>query len=54
MEDVSKQNENELDQFYTNKDISHRFMISTHLNTFEPQKGDFAKHAQPQLKKLRA
>ena len=32
-------------------DILHQFMISTHLSTSEPQKWDFAKHAQPQLKK---
>ena len=29
-------------------------MISTHLSTFQPQKWDFAKHAQPQPKKVRA
>ena len=29
-------------------------MISRHLSTIEPQKWDFAKHAQPQLKKVRA
>ena len=29
-------------------------MISTHLSTFQPQKWDFAKHAQPQPKKERA
>ena len=29
-------------------------MISTHLSTFKPEKQDFAKHAQPQPKKLRA
>ena len=28
-------------------------MISTHLSTFQPQKWDFAKHAQPQPKKER-
>ena len=35
-------------------DILHQFMISTHLSTSEPQKWDFAKHAQPQLKIWRA
>ena len=29
-------------------------MISTHLSTFQPQKWDFAKHAQAQPKKERA
>ena len=33
-------------------DILHQFMISTQLSTTEPQKWDFAKHAQPQLKKV--
>ena len=29
-------------------------MINTHLSTFQPRKWDFAKHAQPQPKKVRA
>ena len=34
--------------------IVHQYVISTHLSTFKPEKQDFAKHAQPQPKKLRA
>ena len=37
-----------------NRLITYWYLISTHLSTFQPQKWDFAKHAQPQPKKVRA